>query len=124
MDCPIYSKHKNIINGIYMDRNPISWKNIPLIDNIDAEDEDGELFALFKDVKIYDIEQLSGFTNPIDMHNIRETIFIIRRNGNYYLCETQGENYVKFSTNITKVDFVQIYDRLEKIKKVKENLNS
>jgi hypothetical protein len=124
MDCPIYSKHKNIINGIYMDRNPISWKNIPLIDNIDAEDEDGELFALFKDVKIYDIEQLSGFTNPIDMHNIQETIFIIRRNGNYYLCETQGENYVKFSTNITKVDFVQIYDRLEKIKKVKENLNS
>jgi len=124
MDCPIYSKHKNIINGIYMDRNPISWKNIPLIDNIDAEDEDGELFALFKDVKIYDIEQLSGFTNPIDMHNIQETIFIIRRNGNYYLCETQGENYVKFSTNITKVDFVQIYDRLEKIKKVKENLNN
>ncbi|MFA5586342.1 MAG: hypothetical protein WDA02_07330 [Saccharofermentanales bacterium] len=107
-----------------MDRNPISWKNIPLIDNIDAEDEDGELFALFKDVKIYDIEQLSGFTNPIDMHNIQETIFIIRRNGNYYLCETQGENYVKFSTNITKVDFVQIYDRLEKIKKVKENLNN
>lgn len=124
MDCPIYSKHKNIINGIYMIRKPYKWDEIPIIDNIDSEDEDGELFALFKDVKIYDIEQLSGFTNPIDMHNIQETIFIIRRNGNYYLCETQGENYVKFSTNITKVDFVQIYDRLEKIKKVKENLNN
>jgi len=124
MDCPIYSKHKNIINGIYMDRNPSTWKEIPLIDDIDAEDDDGELFALFKDVKIYDIEQLSGFTNPKDIHNIQETIFVIRRNGNYYLCETQGENYVKFSTNITKVDFVQIYDRLNKIKKIRENLNS
>jgi hypothetical protein len=35
-----------------MDRNPSSWDEIPVIDDIDAEDEDGELFSLFKDAKI------------------------------------------------------------------------
>ncbi len=40
--------------------------------DIDADDDDGELYSLFKDVKIYDIEELSGFTNPIDKHNIND----------------------------------------------------
>lgn len=122
MECPVYSKHHNIVDGIYMERKPLTWNQIPVIDDIDAEDDDGELYALFKDVNIYDIEELSGFTNPIDRHNIKETVFIIRRQGNYYLCETQGEKYVKFATNITKVDFVQIHDRLGKLKKLQEKL--
>ena len=123
MDCLIYSTHHNIIDGIYMVRKPLRWDDIQEIEDIDAEDEEGELFYLFKDVKIYDIEDLSGFTNPIDKHNITETIFIIRRNGLYYLCETQGEPYVKFATNISKVDFIQIYDRLNKLKKIQEKVN-
>ena len=123
MDCPLYSKHHNIIDGIYMVRKPLKWEDIQEIEDIDADDEDGELFALFKDIKIYDIDELSGFTNPIDKHNINETIFIIRRNGMYYLCETQGQNFVKFATDISKVDFVQIHNRLSKLKKLIENLN-
>lgn len=123
MECPIYSKHHNIIDGIYMVRKPIKWEDIQEIDNIDAEDDEGELFSLFKDVKIYDIDELSGFTNPVDRHNITETIFIIRRNGIYYLCETQGEKCVKFATNISKVDFVQIHNRLSKLKKIQEKIN-
>ena len=107
-----------------MIRKPIRWEDIQVIDDIDAEDEDGELYALFKDVKIYEIDELSGFTNPIDKHNITESIFIIRRNGLYYLCETQGDTYVKFATDITKVDFIQIYNRLSKIKKLQEKLEN
>jgi hypothetical protein len=115
--------HHNIIDGIYMVRKPIRWEDIQEIEDIDAEDEDGELYSLFKDVNIYDIDDLSGFTNPVDQHNIQETIFIIRRDGIYYLCETQGDTYVKFATNITKVDFVQIYDRLVKLHKIKDRIN-
>ena len=88
------------------------------MDEIDAEDESGELFALFQDAKIYDIEDLPDFINPRDKHNIIETIFIIRREGQYYLCEAQQENYIKFSTNISNVDFVNMYDRLNKILKL------
>ena len=115
MTCMMYEKHHNIIDGIYLDRRPLTWEEVPYMDDIDAEDESGELFALFQDVKIYDIEDLSGFTNPSDAHNIEETIFIIRRNGQYYLCETQEENYIKFSTNVTNVEFINMYDRLNKI---------
>ena len=123
-ECFLYKIHHNIIDGIYMIRKPIRWEDIQVIDDIDAEDEDGELYALFKDVKIYEIDELSGFTNPIDKHNITESIFIIRRNGLYYLCETQGDTYVKFATDITKVDFIQIYNRLSKIKKLQEKLEN
>jgi len=122
-DCHIYNKHHNTINGIYMLRKPTTWDEIPDIDKIDADDEDGELYALFQDVKIYDIDDIPNFKQPIDKHNIIETIFIIRNKGNYYLCETQGENFVKFSTNISKVDFIKIYDRFCKIKKIKNNIN-
>lgn len=122
-DCVLYSKHHNIIDGIYMVRKPISWEDIQEIDDIDAEDEDGELYALFKDIKIYDIGDLTGFTNPIDKHDIQETIFIIRRNGNYYLCETQGDSYVKFATNISKVDFIQIFDRVSKVMKLQGKIS-
>ena len=59
MDCPIYSKHHNIIDGVYMVRNPLKWEDVQVIDDLDAEDEEGELFSLFKDVKIYDIDEMS-----------------------------------------------------------------
>ena len=118
MVCMLYEKHHNIIDGIYLDRKPITWEEIPYMDSIDAEDESGELFALFQDIKIYDIEELFLFTNPNDSHNIKESIFIIRRNGQYYLCETQEENYIKFATNVTNVEFVNMYDRMNKIIKL------
>ena len=118
MTCMLYEKHHNIIDGIYLDRRPLTWADVPYMDDIDAEDESGELFALFHDIRIYDIEELSGFEDPRDAHNIKETIFIIRRNGQYYLCETQEENYIKFATNVTNVEFVNMYDRLNKIMKL------
>ncbi len=114
----LYEKHHNIIDGIYLDRKPLDWSEIPFMDQIDADDESGELFALFQDVKIYDIEDLPGFVNPRDPHNIKESIFIIRRNGEYFLCETQEENYIKFATNVSKVEFINMYDRLNKILKL------
>ena len=113
----LYEKHHNIIDGVYLTRKPITWEEIPYMDTIDAEDEDGELFALFQDVKIYDIEDLPNFKQPRDTHDIKETIFIIRKDGDYYLCETQGENYIKFASNISNVEFINMYDRIIKIKK-------
>ncbi len=118
MSCMLYEKHHNIIDGVFLVRKPTSWEEIEYMDNIDAEDESGELFALFQDVKIYDIEDIPNFKNPTDEHNISETIFVIRREGEYYLCETQGENYIKFASNITNVEFVNMYDRLNKIIKL------
>ena len=120
MVCELYEKHHNIIDGVYLDRRPITWEEIPYMDEIDTEDESGELFALFQDVKIYDIEDLFGFVNPKDPHNIKESIFVIRRNGEYFLCETQEENYIKFASNVSKVEFVSSYDRLNKIMKLYE----
>jgi len=122
-DCQIYKKHHNTIDGIYLFRQPRSWDDIPIIDDIDAEDEDGELYGLVQDVKIYDIEDIEGFVKPTDKHNIKETILIVRRDGKYYLCETQGDNYVKFSTDISKVDFIHIFDRVNKIQKIIEKKN-
>ena len=116
----MYKKHHNIIDGVYMLRLPSKWEEVPLIEQIDAEDEEGELFELFKDVTIYDIEDLDGFDFPIDNHNIKETIFVIRRNGKYFLCETQGENFVKFSVDISDVGFVEQYDRSHKVSKLYE----
>lgn len=101
-------------------RMPKSWEDIPFMDDIDAEDEDGELYDLFQDSEIYDIEDISGFTQPTDNHYIEETIFIIRRNGEYFLCETQGENYIKFASNISKVDFIETFDRVGKVFKLHE----
>jgi hypothetical protein len=118
MTCVLYEKHHNIIDGIYTERKPLTWEDIPYMNEVDAEDESGELFALFQDIKIYDIEDLVGFENPKDPHNIEETIFIIRRNGEYYLVETQGENYVKFAVNVTNVEFVNMFDRMSKLMKL------
>lgn len=120
IECPIYKKHHNIIDGIYTLRLPYEWEEIPMIDDIDAQDEDGELYEMIKDLNIYDIEDIPGFDTPKDNHNIKETIFIIRRLGEYYLCETQGEPFVKFSTNISKIDTIKSIDRLDKIKKLSE----
>ena len=119
-DCEMYKKHHNIINGIYTMRLPETWEDIPVIDQIDAEDEEKELFNLFQDVTIYDIEDLAGFVLPTDEHHIEETIFVIRRDGEYFLCETQGENFVKFATKISDVDFVELYDRSHKVNKLHE----
>jgi hypothetical protein len=118
MNCVLYEKHHNIIDGVYLIRKPKTWDEIPYMDEIDAEDESGELFALFQDVTIYDIEDIPNFIKPSDIHDIKESIFIIRREGQYYLCETQGENYVKFATNVSNVDFVSTYDRLVKLIKL------
>ena len=119
-ECEMYKKHHNIINGIYTLRMPRNWEEIPFLDEFDAEDEDKELYQLFLDAIVYDIEDLSGFTSPMDEHNINETIFIIRRDGEYYLCETQGENYIKFSTKISKVSFIEQYNRSHKIQRIHE----
>jgi len=116
----LYEKHHNIIDGVYLTRKPITWEEIPFMDTIDAEDEGGELFALFQDVKIYDIEDLENFKQPRDKHNIKETIFVIRKDGEYFLCETQGENYIKFASNISNVEFISMFDRLNKIIKIQK----
>jgi hypothetical protein len=120
MNCILYEKHHNIIDGVYLTRKPITWDEIPYMDEIDAEDESGELFALFQDIKIYDIEDLPNFNNPRDKHNIQESIFIIRKQGEYFLCETQGDNYIKFASNISKVEFVNMFNRLNKIVKIQK----
>lgn len=99
---------------------PLTWGDIPYMDDIDAEDEDGELYELFNELTVYDIENIKGFELPGDKHGIEEFIFIIRNNGEYYLCETQGADYVKFSSNISKLGFINQYDRASKIVKIKE----
>ena len=122
-NCPMYKKHHNIIDGVYMLRLPNNWEEIHNIEHIDALDEDGELQSLFNDCVIYDIEDLEDFELPFNKIKIEETIFIIRRNGEYFLCETQGDDFVKFCVNISNVEFVRIKDRHDKIVKLKENLN-
>lgn len=123
-DCPIYKKHHNKIDGIYTLRLPDTWEEIPMITDLDAEDEDGELYEMINDLKIYDIEDIGDFKTPKDNHGIKETIFIIRRDGEYYLCETQGEQYVKFSSNISKIDYIKLIDRTDKLKKLYEKSSS
>ena len=121
-DCPMYKKHHNIIDGVYMLRLPDTWEEIPYMDEFDALDEDGQLRNLLIDSNFYDIEDLTDFINPTDKHNIEETIFVIRRGGEYFLCETQGENYIKFSTNISKVEYIKNLDRTVKLKKIQDRI--
>lgn len=121
-DCPMYKKHHNIIDGIYMLRLPDTWDEIPYMDEFDALDEEGQLQNLLIDANFYDIEDLTDFINPPDKHNIGETIFVIRRDGEYFLCETQGENYIKFSTNISKVEYIKNLDRTVKLKKIQDRI--
>lgn len=118
MKCELYEKHHNIIDGIYTILNPRTWDEVEHIDDIDAEDETGEFYNMFLDLKIYDIETLPNFKKPTDKHGIKESIFIIRKDGKYYLCETQGAEYVKYSTNISNVDFIKEYDRKIKLGKL------
>lgn len=120
MKCELYAKHHNIIDGIYTILRPRNWKEIPYIDDIDAEDDTGEFYNMFLDLTVYDIEDLKDFKKPTDKHGIKETIFIIRRDGEYYLCETQGDEAVKFATNVSKVDFIMDYDRKDKLNKLYE----
>ena len=121
-ECPMYKKHHNIIDGIYMLRLPDTWDEIPYMDEFDALDEEGQLQNLLIDANFYDIEDLTDFINPPDKHNIGETIFVIRRDGEYFLCETQGENYIKFSTNISKVEYIKNLDRTVKLKKIQDRI--
>jgi len=120
-DCPLYKKFHNTIDGLYLCIKPSTWKETPYMDKYDAEDEDGSLELMLKELIIYDIDALPNFNTPKDKHNIEETIFIIKRNDEYFLCETQGENYIKFATNITNISFVKMYDRYNKIVKIYEN---
>lgn len=100
--CPMYRKHHNIINGISMLSYPKDWEEIPHLDSIDSEDEDGELTSLLNDIHIYNMTDL-GITLPIDSHGIKETIFVVRKDEEYFLCETQGYDFIKFSTNISRL---------------------
>lgn len=118
MGCKIYEKHHNIIDGIYTIWKPKTWDEIEHIDDIDAEDETGEFYDMFLDLIIYDIETLPNFKQPTDKHGISETIFIIRKDGEYYLCETQGVDFVKYATNISNVSFIKDYDRISKLNKL------
>ncbi len=90
-----------------MFRLPNNWEEIPDIDELDAEDDEGQLRALLVDANFYNINDIQNFELPNHNHNITETIFVIKRNNDYYLCETQGENYVKFSARINNVPFLQ-----------------
>lgn len=112
---PLYEKHHNIIDGIYTVRHPSKWDEIQKMDKVDAEDEDGELYALFRDIRIIDIENINGLDNPSDEISIDDYVFILRRNGKYYICETQGMHYIKFASEISDVDFIKMYDRMDKI---------
>ena len=124
IDSSLYTKHHNIIDGIYFLRNAYSWEEIPHMDEIDADDDSGELLELLKDVKLYNIESIPNFILPTDPHNLTDYIFVIIRNGEFYLCETQFENYIKFATNISKVNFIKkipaflIHERTLKLKNI------
>jgi hypothetical protein len=67
---------------------------------------------------VYNEEDIKDFNDTSDKHNIEETIFIIRRDGLYYLCETQGENYIKFASDISEVDFIVDHNRVDKLVKI------
>jgi len=119
----IYKKHQNIIDGIYVVRHPHTWEDIPKMDKIDADDEDGELYSLYKDIRIIEISDIPGLINPIDKINIKDYVFILIRDGQYYICETQGLNYIKFASNISDVHFIKLYDRMLKLYKLYEKTN-
>lgn len=121
-NCPMYKKHHNAIDGVYTHRYPDTWDEIPIIDEFDKLDEEGEIKRMLQDLVFYDIEDLKGFIDPPDNHGIKETIFVIRREGKYYLCETQGDPTIKFSTNITSLDFIRNLDRTTKLKKIQDNI--
>lgn len=103
-NCPMYKKHHNCIDGINMLRLPDNWEEIPFLDDLDAEDDEGQLSAMLQDAKIYKLEELDGFLLPTDLHKIKETIFVIQKDDHYFLCETQGADFIKFSTNISKLE--------------------
>lgn len=121
----LYENHHNIIDGIYSVRHPEKWEDIPRMDKVDEDDEDDELYALYKDVKIIDIEDIPGLVNPSDEIDILDYVFILRREGQYYICETQGKKFIKFASNISHVEFIKIHNRTNKIIKLygKDNLN-
>jgi hypothetical protein len=117
-DCLIYRKHHNIIDSIWSVLKPSTWEEIPEIEKYDKDDEDGTLLKMLKDLYIYDINEMNDFKLPTDEHNIEETIFIIRNGDNYYLCESQGEDYVKFSIKINSIDYIKRYDRKVKLEEI------
>jgi|LSQX01.2.fsa_nt_gb hypothetical protein len=105
--CPLYRKHHNIIDGVYTILRPETWEEIPIIDDIDAEDDTGELLAMLNDLKVYNSADFPELTKPTGKHNIEETIFIMVRKDKYYLVETQGEDTIKFATEITNLPWIK-----------------
>ena len=106
-NCPLYRKHHNIIDGIYTMLKPETWEKIPIIEAIDAEDDTGELLAMLNDLKVYNSADFPELTKPTGKHNIEETIFIMVRKDKYYLVETQGEDTIKFATEITNLPWIK-----------------
>lgn len=110
-NCPLYQKHHNIIDGVYTVLRPETWEEIPLIDDIDAEDDTGELVAMLNDLKVYNSTDFPELTKPTGKHNIEETIFIMVHNDKYYLVETQGEDTIKFATEITNLPWINDFKK-------------
>ena len=118
-NCPLYKKHHNIIDGVYTMLRPETWEEIPIIEAIDAEDDTGELLAMLNDLKVYNSADFPELTKPTGKHNIEETIFIMVHKNKYYLVETQGEDTIKFATEITNLPWIKELERdfnLEKMK--------
>jgi hypothetical protein len=121
-DCKIYSKHHNCIDGIWSCLKPKTWDEVPEIEKYDKEDEDGSLLKMLKDLYVYDVNEMTNFKNPTDEHGIEETIFIIKVNDDYFLCESQGDEYVKFAIRINTLNFIKKYDRKVKLEKILKNI--
>lgn len=113
-NCPLYRKHHNIIDGIYTLSHPKTWEEIPIIEDIDAEDDTGELLDMLNDLKVYKSEDFPELIKPSGKHNIEETIFIMVHKGKHYLVETQGEDYIKFATDISNLPWIKELERQPK----------
>ena len=120
-DCPKYTIHHNMIDSIFSYHIPKTWEEIPEIESFDKEDEDGNLLKMIKDLLIYDIKELGDFKLPTDDPHIEETIFIIRVNDDYYLCETQNEDYIKYAIKINTLKYIKNFHRTMKLNEIIKN---
>lgn len=116
VQCKIYEKHHNTIDSIWSIFQPSEWNEIPEIESCDSEDYDGSLLKMLKDLTVYDVKKLPDFISPFDKIFIKEVIFIIKNGNNYYLCESQGHEYIRFAIKINSLQFIKNYKRLIKLK--------